>query len=34
LKESRQRELEVLTSPQVRDALSESAVELVSYRGL
>jgi predicted glycoside hydrolase/deacetylase ChbG (UPF0249 family) len=34
LKESRQRELEALTSPEVRDALSESAVELVSYRGL
>jgi predicted glycoside hydrolase/deacetylase ChbG (UPF0249 family) len=34
LKESRQRELEALTNPQVRDALSEGAVELVSYRNL
>jgi predicted glycoside hydrolase/deacetylase ChbG (UPF0249 family) len=34
LKESRERELRALTSPEVRDALAESGVELVSYRGL
>jgi chitin disaccharide deacetylase len=33
LKESRQRELDALTSPRVRAALRESAVELVSYCG-
>ena len=34
LKESRQRELEALMSPKVRNALSEGAVELVNYRAL
>ena len=34
LKESRQRELEALTSPQVRNALSEEGVELATYRTL
>jgi predicted glycoside hydrolase/deacetylase ChbG (UPF0249 family) len=34
LKESRERELEALTSPEVRAALIESGVELVSYRSL
>jgi predicted glycoside hydrolase/deacetylase ChbG (UPF0249 family) len=34
LKESRERELRALTSPEVRVALAESGVELVSYRGL
>jgi len=34
LKESRERELEALTSPEVRAALAESGVELVSYRSL
>jgi predicted glycoside hydrolase/deacetylase ChbG (UPF0249 family) len=34
LKESRQRELDALTSQQVRDALSEGGVDLVSYRRL
>jgi predicted glycoside hydrolase/deacetylase ChbG (UPF0249 family) len=34
LKESRQRELEALTSPEVREALSNTAVELISYRSL
>ncbi len=34
LKESRERELLALTSPEARAALVESGVELVSYRGL
>jgi predicted glycoside hydrolase/deacetylase ChbG (UPF0249 family) len=34
LKESRERELHALTSLEVRAALAESGVELVSYRGL
>ena len=34
LKESRERELRALTSPEVRVALAESAVDLVSYRSL
>ncbi len=34
LKESRASELQALTSPQVRDALRSSAVQLVSYRDL
>ncbi len=34
LKESRERELRALTAPEVRAALAESGVELVSYRGL
>ncbi len=34
LKESRERELEALTSPEVRRALEESATELVNYRTL
>lgn len=34
LKESRERELEALTSLEVRSALAESGVELVSYRNL
>jgi predicted glycoside hydrolase/deacetylase ChbG (UPF0249 family) len=34
LKESREQELRALTSPEVRAALSESGVELVSYRSL
>jgi predicted glycoside hydrolase/deacetylase ChbG (UPF0249 family) len=34
LKDSRERELRALTSPEVRAALAESGVELVSYRGL
>ncbi|MEO8049248.1 MAG: ChbG/HpnK family deacetylase [Acidobacteriota bacterium] len=34
LKESRERELRALTSPEVRAALAESEVELVSYRSL
>lgn len=33
LKESRERELEALLSPEVRAALDEAGVELVSYRG-
>ena len=33
LKESRERELEALVAPEVRDALVESGVELVNYRG-
>ncbi|MEX2261824.1 MAG: ChbG/HpnK family deacetylase [Bryobacteraceae bacterium] len=32
LKQSRERELEALTAPEVRDALRESGVELTSYR--
>ena len=34
LKESREQELRALTSPEVRVALAEAGVELVSYRGL
>jgi len=34
LKESRERELQALTSPEVRAALAESGVELVTYRSL
>ena len=34
LKESREQELRALTSPQVREALREAGVELVSYREL
>jgi predicted glycoside hydrolase/deacetylase ChbG (UPF0249 family) len=34
LKESRERELRALTSPQVRDALAESGVQLVNYQNL
>jgi predicted glycoside hydrolase/deacetylase ChbG (UPF0249 family) len=34
LKESRQEELRALTAPEVRDALRESGVELVTYREL
>jgi predicted glycoside hydrolase/deacetylase ChbG (UPF0249 family) len=34
LKESRERELRALQSPEVRRALIESGVELVSYRDL
>ena len=34
LKESRRRELDALTSPQVRSAIEESGVRLVSYRDL
>jgi predicted glycoside hydrolase/deacetylase ChbG (UPF0249 family) len=34
LKESRERELRALTSREVRAALAESGVELVSYRSL
>ena len=34
LKESRERELEALTSPEVREALTQAAVELMDYRGL
>jgi predicted glycoside hydrolase/deacetylase ChbG (UPF0249 family) len=34
LKESRERELQALTSPEVRAALAESGVELVNYRSL
>ncbi len=34
LKESRERELRALTSPEVREALAEARVELVSYREL
>ena len=34
LKDSRERELRALTSPEVRTALSESGVQLVTYRGL
>ena len=34
LKESRERELRALTSPEVRAALTESGIELVSYRSL
>jgi predicted glycoside hydrolase/deacetylase ChbG (UPF0249 family) len=34
LKESRERELRALTSPEVRAALAESGVELLNYRGL
>ena len=34
LKESRERELRALTSPEVRAALEESGVELMNYRGL
>jgi predicted glycoside hydrolase/deacetylase ChbG (UPF0249 family) len=34
LKESREQELRALTSPEVRAALAESGVELVSYRSL
>ena len=34
LKESRQQELEALTSTEVREALAEAKVALVSYRGL
>jgi predicted glycoside hydrolase/deacetylase ChbG (UPF0249 family) len=34
LKESREEELRALTSPEVRAALAESGVELVSYRCL
>jgi len=34
LKESREQELRALTSPEVRAALAESGVELVSYRAL
>jgi predicted glycoside hydrolase/deacetylase ChbG (UPF0249 family) len=34
LKESREQELRALTAPDVRTALTEASVELVSYRGL
>ena len=34
LKESREEELRALTSPEVRAALAEADVRLVSYRGL
>jgi Uncharacterized protein conserved in bacteria len=34
LKESRQRELEALTSPAARQALEEAGVRLVNYRSL
>jgi len=34
LKDSREQELRALTAPEVRAALTESGVELVSYRGL
>jgi len=34
LKESRERELQALTSPEVREALVASGVQLVNYRGL
>ena len=34
LKESREQELRTLTSPEVRAALVEAGVELVTYRGL
>ena len=34
LKESREQELQALTSPEVRTALEESGVRLVSYRDL
>jgi predicted glycoside hydrolase/deacetylase ChbG (UPF0249 family) len=34
LKESREEELRALTSPEVREALRESGVELTNYRGL
>ena len=34
LKESRERELHALTSPEVRAALTESGIELVNYRSL
>jgi predicted glycoside hydrolase/deacetylase ChbG (UPF0249 family) len=34
LKESREEELRALTAPEVRDALREAGVELVSYRDL
>ena len=34
LKESREQELRALTAPEVRNALRESAVELVTYRGI
>ncbi len=34
LKKSREQELRALTSPEVRTALAEAGVELVSYRGL
>jgi predicted glycoside hydrolase/deacetylase ChbG (UPF0249 family) len=34
LKESRKRELDALTSPEVRQALSDAKVTLGSYRGL
>jgi predicted glycoside hydrolase/deacetylase ChbG (UPF0249 family) len=34
LKESREQELRALTSPEVRDALREAEVKLVSYREL
>ncbi len=34
LKESRRRELDALVSPEVRDAIAESGVRLVDYRGL
>jgi predicted glycoside hydrolase/deacetylase ChbG (UPF0249 family) len=34
LKESRERELEALVSPEVRKALSRNGIELVNYRGL
>jgi len=34
LKESREQELRALTSPEVRAAVAESGVELVTYRGL
>jgi chitin disaccharide deacetylase len=34
LKDSREKELRALTSPEVRAALAESGVELVTYRGL
>jgi predicted glycoside hydrolase/deacetylase ChbG (UPF0249 family) len=34
LKESRERELEALVSPEVRAALDRNAIELVNYAGL
>jgi predicted glycoside hydrolase/deacetylase ChbG (UPF0249 family) len=34
LKESRERELEALIAPEARQALVESQVQLVNYRGL
>jgi predicted glycoside hydrolase/deacetylase ChbG (UPF0249 family) len=34
LRESRERELAVLTSPETREALASQGVELISYRDL